>query len=224
MAYTPIQSLVDKLDGFEIVRARIAEILALETASQQALAPPQDPALWALDVKEEATNPFGKWLHAGSVKAGVVDKTPIVNVWYQNGSFNKRDGDPVERQKHDGGFNIDCYGYAVSSAAGPQDREAALEAQRAVRLVRNFLMAGTNVDLQLDPNFVWDRWVSNITEYQPEYEGRPAFGIVAIRVRLDVGFNEYSPQYEGEPLELVHVETKRAEDGSILVTQEFDYS
>ena len=113
MSYFPIQSLVDKLDGFEIVQARIAEILALETASQQVLAVAEgkDPANWKLDVKEDAANPLGKWLHSGSSKGDpAVDPSPVVNVWYESGNFSRGDGDVIERQKHDGSFNLDCYG------------------------------------------------------------------------------------------------------------------
>ena len=46
MAYTPIDTLIDKQDNFEIVRDQIAVILALESVSQVARAIAASSCQW----------------------------------------------------------------------------------------------------------------------------------------------------------------------------------
>ena len=137
-----IQNLIDKQDSFEVIRDQIAAILATETASQMALATAatKDPQDWKMRIFTERSNPWEQWLNEQT------DKSPIVNVWYDNSNFDPSASNIVERQGTDAIFNIDCYGYGVSSDDGatghnPGDKEAALAVQKALRLVRNILMA-----------------------------------------------------------------------------------
>ena len=135
-----IDTLIDKQDNFEIIRDQIAAILAIETASQQSLAETankENPGLWKIRPFTEQANPIEGWRDIDSTSS--IDASPIVNVWYDNGSFPMNKGNVVERQEHEGVYNIDCYGvgYSRDVPAGGHvvgDQEAALEAQRAVRL------------------------------------------------------------------------------------------
>lgn len=220
-----IDALIDKVDTFEILRDQIASILLLETQSQQALAvaasPPRDPYLWALRVFSERSNPWGEFQDLpDDVERDPVQ--PIVNVWWNGLQFDQSASNVVERQKGTSTFYVDCYAYATSediSGGGhrPGDQLAALEAHRAVRLVRNILMAATYTYLGLRGT-VWRRWISAIDMMQPEQDAHAAQRIGCARLTLQVDHSEFSPQVSGEPLELLSVGVKRAETGELYFT------
>jgi hypothetical protein len=216
-----IQALIDKQDNAEIVRDEIAAILLAEAASQKALAVDagKDPALWDLRVFTERSNP---WEELNEDNA-----TPIVNVWWENENFNESASNTVSQQQADAVFNIDCYGYGISQddteGHKPGDREAAFEAQRAVRLVRNILMASDYTYLGLR-GLVWKRWPQSITIFQPQISERNVDNVVGARLALGVKFNEFSPQYTGVTLELVSMKVYRKETGELLLDTNFDYT
>ena len=226
MALELIPVLIDKQDTFEAVRDQIALILATESISQQALAviALEDPDLWKLNVYTEAANPWERWVNIEDPAAA--DLTPIVNVWYDAGTFPMNKGDVVERQAHEATYNIDCYGVGISAADGtgqiPGDREAAFEAHRTVRLVRNILMAAQNTYLQLRGT-VWQRWPQSITAFQPQINDQAVQNVVGARFALRVTFNEIAPQYALETLSLVAVDITRAEDGLVLAEADYAY-
>lgn len=230
MPLEPIPTLIDKQDGFEIVRDQIAAILVLEAANQMALAviAEKDPLLWKLRVFTERSNPWEQFLNLPDE----ADRSPIVNVWYETGSFPKGKGDVVEEQTHKGTFNIDCYGLGVSEDDGngghiPGDEKSAFETQRAVRLVRNILMAGVNTYLQLrqkEGGIVGGKWIESIALFQPSIDGVTVQNVVGARISLTVDFKELSPQAQPEVLELLTVDIKRAEDGELLAEADFDYT
>ena len=219
-----ITTLIDKQDTFEIVRARITAILANETASQQALAIAggQDPALYKLRIFEERSNPWEQYLNDAT------DKSPLVNVWFDNASFDMSGSNIVERQKTNGTFNVDCYGYGVSSddpqgGHNPGDREAAYAVQRALRLVRNILMSAEYTYLGLRRT-VHQRWVQSITAFQPQQDAQNVRQVVGARVSFSVVYNEVSPQIELQTLDYIHLGILRAESGEILAELDYDYT
>ena len=222
MAYTPLPSLIDKQDYFEIIRDQIAVILAEESANQQALAiaAGEDPELWRLDVYTERSNPWEKYLNQ-------VDAFPIVNVWVDNLQFDMSKGNPIERQMSNTVFNIDMYGYGRSAdnPAGGHfagDELSAKETQRALRLVRNILMSAQNTYLQLQ-GVVGRRWPQSINFFQPQIEVDSVQHVQGARLALDVQHNELSPQAESVILEGIDIEVKRAEDGQVLAEATYDY-
>jgi hypothetical protein len=221
-----ISTLIDKQDTFEIVRDQIAQILADEVVSQMALATTagKDPNDWKLRIFTERSNPWEQFLNPDEQG---FDGTPIVNVWFDNDTFDPGAGSTVERQKTEGVFNIDCYGYGRSKDDGatghvPGDKEAALEVQRALRLVRNILMAGEYTYLNLR-GLVWQRWPQSITVFQPQLDARNVSQVVGARVAFRVTFNEFSPQVESVDLEAVRVDVERTEDGEIVAQAGYDY-
>lgn len=219
-------SLIDKQDNFEIIRDEIAAILVTEIASQQALATAaaKDPNDWKLRIFTERSNPWEQYLNESG--AATDDLSPIVNVWYDNSNFDPSGSNIVERQKTEAIFNIDCYGHAISEDDGaghkPGDREAAFEVQKALRLVRNILMAAEYTYLGLR-GLVWQRWPQSITVFQPEINGRQIQQIVGARLAFRVVFNEFSPQVVAETLELLSVDVKRVEDGEIVLEADYAY-
>jgi hypothetical protein len=216
--------LIDKQDTFEIVRDEIAAILATEIASQEALAAGEpDPTLWKLRVFLEATNPWEQFQENLPV-----DTSPIVNVWYDNSSFDMGSGNTVESQTAEAIYNIDCYGLGVSSDDGAGghnlgDREAAFTVHRALRLVRNILMAAEYTYLGLRKT-VYRRWVQSVTVFQPQIDNQAAQNIAGARLALRVRFGEFSPQVTGEILELISVTVRRTEDGEIVILADYDHT
>ncbi len=216
-----IDTLIDKLDNFEIIRDQIAAILVSEVASQEALATlgGKNPDDWKLRVYTEASNPWGAFQNDPA------DRSPIVNVWFDSENFDEAASNVVQTQKATGTYNIDCVGYAVSAADGaghkPGDREAALEAHRALRLVRNILMAAEYTYLGLR-GVVWQRWPQSVTVFQPTEGANPLQNVVGARLALRVGYNEESPQITGVILETVKIDVKRTEDGLIVLEAQYD--
>lgn len=219
-----IAALIDKQDNFEIIRDQIAAILATEVASQMALATAggKDPDDWKLRIFSERSNPWEQLLNEQT------DRSPIVNVWFDNSNFDPAASNISERQKTEGVFNIDCYGYGISSdemggGHNPGDKEAAFEVHKALRLVRNILMAAEYTYLGLR-GVVWQRWPQSITVFQPQLDGRQMQQLVGARLAFRVVFNEFSPQVPAETLELVSVDVMRTEDGEIVVEADYDYT
>lgn len=219
-----IAALIDKQDNFEVIRDQIAAILATEVASQMALATAggKDPDDWKLRIFSERSNPWEQLLNEQT------DRSPIVNVWLDNSNFDPAASNISERQKTEGVFNIDCYGYGISSdemggGHNPGDKEAAFEVHKALRLVRNILMAAEYTYLGLR-GVVWQRWPQSITVFQPQLDGRQMQQIVGARLAFRVVFNEFSPQVPAETLELVSVDVMRTEDGEIVVEADYDYT
>ncbi len=218
-----LQALIDKQDTVEIVRDQIAAILTLEVVNQKALAVTagKDPDLWDLGIYLERSNAWEQVLNDPE------NTRPIVNVWFDNESFDEGSSNVSGRQKGTGVFNLDCYGFAVSESDGAGhklgDKEATLEAQRAVRLVRNILMASENTYLQLVRGTAWDRFPQAITSFQPSIDNRAVQGVHGARIAFNVSYNEFSPQYVGETLELLSAGVKRTEDGLIVIDADYEY-
>jgi len=218
-----IDTLIDKQDNFEIIRDEIAAILKVESTNQMTLATDagKDADEWKLRVFTERSNPWEQWINEQS------ERSPIVNVWYDNSNFDPKASNVMERQKAEAVFNIDCYGFAVSSddAAGghkPGDREAALKVQQALRLVRNILMAAEYTYLGLR-GLVWSRWPQSVSMFQPQQGSDTVQQIVGARLAFRVVFNEFSPQITGDVLELVSASVLRAEDGEIVIAADYEY-
>lgn len=219
-----LDALIDKQDTFEIVRDQIASILVTEIENQMTLATAggKDPNLWKIRVFTERSNAVEEWLNEP------IDTSPICNIWYNDSSFAESMGNISSRQKSDTTYNLDIFGYGTSSASvtghNAGDKEAALEVQRAIRLIRNILMAGENTFLQLPRGTVWLRWISNINAFQPEFNGQAMQRIQGARIAFRVGFNELSPQTAGEALEIIRATVKRQETGEVYFIAQYDYS
>lgn len=218
-----IATLIDKQDNVEIIRDQIAAILALESANQVVLAALKpDPTLWKIRVYQERANP---WDNLPDVDG---DITPVVNVWWDTSVFEMAASNIVERQKSRATINIDCIGFGQSAddplgGHTPGDKQAAEAAQRAVRLVRNILMAAEYTYLGLR-GVVWRRWVQSITSFQPQQSNQTATHIVGARVAFDVEFNELSPQVVPETLELLSTKVYRTEDNEVIIDADYDYT
>jgi hypothetical protein len=208
--------LIDKRDNVEIIRDQIAAILKVELTNQEVLAPAQaQPRVFV-----ERSNPWGEFIDAPAASQS------IINVWHDSSNFDASASNIVERQKCAATYNIDCYGYAASSADGaghtPGDQAAAFECQRAVRMARNILMSAHYTYLGLR-GLVWKRWPQTISMFQPQLDNRAAQRVVGGRLAFQVSFNEFSPQVTGELLELVSTEVLRAETGELYLRADYPH-
>jgi hypothetical protein len=221
-----IDTLIDKLDSFELVRNEVAAILLAETTSQQtkAIAAGKPTAYpWQFRVYLERTNPWAEFQELPDEQTAPV--VPIVNVWFNGLTADLSGSNVIERQKVTSTIFVDVYTYAVSEdveAGGhrPGDQLAAIELHRVVRLVRNMLMAGTYAWLGLR-GLVARRWISSIDVLEPALDVRAAQRIGAARITLLVDHQEYSPQVTGEPLEALSAQVERESTGQIYFTATF---
>ena len=219
-----IDTLINKQDTAEIVRDQIAAILALEVQNQMALAVTAllDPEPWRLRIFSERSNPWEAFPPA------LADVAPIVNVRWDDSNFDLATSNIAERQKTTAIFNIDCYGYGQAEDVQggghtPGDRNAALEAHRAVRLVRNILMAATYTYLELQGT-VWRRFIGGITLFEPQQDNQNAVQVVGARLAFRVEFNEYSPQVTPDELDLLTARISRSVDDEIIIEADYDYT
>lgn len=219
-----IDALIQKQDNFEIVRDKIAQILADETASQQNLAglAGEDPELWAFKVYTERTNPWEAFLNTPKP----VDPLPIVNVWYTDSNFDKGRSNSINRLHSVSTYNIDVIASGQSAdnfdghIAG--DEAAALNAQRIARLVRNILFSSEYSYLDLR-GVVSSVWLQSVTTSQPEQSPQSVQNILAIRMSLNVEFSEFTQQNTRDTLESVNIDIERASDGQVLSEIEINY-
>ena len=157
----------------------------------------------------------------------VDDRTPIVNIWFENTSYDKATSSIVERQKSDATYNIDCYGFGLNRDGQDGghisgDEDSAREVQRAARLVRNILMSSEYTYLGMR-GVVWQRWPQSITQFQPQLDDRSSQNVTGIRIAFNVMFNEFSPQFEPAELCELALDINRADNGQLITTALYDY-
>jgi hypothetical protein len=216
-----IGTLLDSPDRFELVRDQVAALLRANFDEQEALAQAAGADLleYSAEVFAERANPWA------SLQRG--DLTPIVNITVEGGDYDKARSSTVDSQHMTCRYNVDCIAYARSESTAdghrPGDLEASLRAQRLYRQVRQILISGQNAYLQMR-GVVASRWPDSFQMLQPPAGDNRAEHVVAARMVLAVRFNETSPQVAGDPLEAIGIEIERADDGRVLVAQEYDYS
>lgn len=130
--------------SFEIVRDRIAAILAEEITNQNTLFP--DPEL-SLKVWLERIVPFNR------------GESPAINVRWAGTPYNSRtmvQSDGVNT------YQIDCYAQAKTSTTEPGDAKAILKVQKLLRVCRAILMNPKYKTLGYLPGFVMTTNISNM--------------------------------------------------------------
>ena len=223
-----ITNLIDKSDTYELVRDKVALILAEESAAQQALAAlaGKDPDLWKLRVFTERTNPW-EFLRTNDGNAPA-DQSTVVCVWFDGSNLDLRSSQTINRQQMDTTIHIDVYGIGVTKilegGAGhvPGDENAAREAQRGARLVRNIIMADSYTTLGFPKalGFIGQRHISTIQSFQPEFGNQNAQQLAGLRLSLNVKTSELAPQTEAVILEEINT-IVRDENGQILIDATF---
>ena len=215
--------LITKDDNFEIIRDKIADILAVEQAAQVALAEavPLDPTPWQFNVYMERINAWEVF------RDGTGDLTPIVNVWYDSTGYNKGASNVATRQKAEPSrYNIDIHTYAASTetAGGqsPGDEAAALRCHHVLKLVRNILMHDKYKYLDMQ-GIVWRRWPGDTQVYQPQPTG-PMNKVATCRFTLEVEHNETIELEDHETCEIISIDMRYEPGGQIIAELDIDFS
>jgi len=221
-----ITELIETVAGFAVVRNKIAAILAEEIAAQQVLATAggENPDLWKVRIFTERDSPWEMFLNDPA------DTSPICHVTFYEGDIDPSSGDLIESQTSQSKFWLDCYGYGVaeSEATGhlPGDESSALEATRAVHLIRSILMSGYYSSLDLD-EVVTSRKTNRITSYKPATaQGASVVtiqNITVYRLELEVRHCELSPQVVEGILEQINGTVYREDSGEVLASVEYVY-
>jgi len=227
--FETIPFLIQKRDNFEIIRDHIAGIIFCNQQEQQSLAANagEDSALWKLDVFTEAASPFEKWLNLDSGEVSQTDEAPIINVWFENATYPEDKGNVIKKQHSIGVFNIDIYGLGFAEDDGngghiSADKAAAFNSQRALKLIRNILMAAQNTYLQLR-GVVGQRWIQSVSSFQPRLGEVPVQNILGIRIAFRVLFIEESPQESGETLDELAITLNVDNNGQVTEAANVEY-
>lgn len=220
-ASPPIESvriipLITEREGFEVVRDKIVEILALETAIQQeqATARGYDPDDWKFLVYRERLNPWEMYRNADFFVS-------MVNVWYDNDFFDLSCSNMSFQQKTKSRFNVDCYACAVATEteAGQivSDEAAALGAHKIARIVRRILMHDKYLKLGLEEGkLVWTRWLADRQIMRPP-SGDPSIQrVMCMRLGFDVELNETVTIEEEQTADFINVKYHNGTDGQLV--------
>lgn len=224
-----LNTLIDKQDNCEIIRDQIAAILAVEEANQRvlAIADGQDTELWRFNVYTEKFNP---WKLLTKSDGTSESQTPIVNVLFDNDTFDNKNSNQTEQQATKGMFFLDCYAHKPKTESLDSDEATSKEAERIARLVRNIIMSAEYnqlalgyADLGKGNNIVFDRYILKREKFMPlDREGRAFENIIAMRLTLGVDYVEYSPQIEPTDFDLLYFKCEKSEDGQLLFDLNFD--
>ena len=226
-----ITSLIDKTDNVELVRDQIAAILVLESTNQAALAlaAGKQQRLWKLRVFQERSAPWSYFEEdpEKSLDLDTRERIPIVSVALDSATIDPSRSNTVERQLTKAVYHIDCYGFGVSQATGGHtagDEDAALEAQRAMRWVRNILMSGHYTYLGMR-GIVSYRMPQSFQMLQPQIDSRPVQRVMGCRLQFEVHVDELSPQLTAQNLEYIAIEIRKdTVTGQLLLQADFDHS
>lgn len=219
----PLQ-LIDKKDNFELVRDEIAAILTKETANQQQLAidAAKDPKLWAFRVFIERSNVWEPLLDTEEP----VD--PVVNVSFESEDFaGDQSFNALKQTANPGIFNIDIFTAQINKknvgdGYVSSDRQAVLDCQRIMRLIRNILFSvppdrtqpGDDYTFLNMRGVVGYRRIQGITRFQPGYKEQ-AIPIVAARIVLAVKYVETGLEGPYNDFDLIQLETTTTTGGEV---------
>ena len=100
-----IETLLEKNDNFQIIGAKIADILKTEIENQKQLAidAGKDSSLFDVKVFYERSNPFEEYLNNESFT------TPLVNVWIEGMTFDRSASNEIAFQKSESTYHVDVY-------------------------------------------------------------------------------------------------------------------
>jgi hypothetical protein len=217
-----ITTLIDKLDTNEIVRNKIASILATEEANQRVLATDasKDPNLWKFSVFIERAKP---WLVLTDNNGSEIGEMPLVNVSFDNDSFDNKGSANIGFQKARGIFYIDCYATKNRTISMTGDEASSKEADRIARLVRNIIMHGNYTYLDLRQT-VTRRFITRREKLQPDIKMEGLENVIVSRISVEVEYEEYTNQGVPVTMEQVFGQCKVSDTSQVYFDSNFIYA
>jgi hypothetical protein len=158
---------------------------------------------------------------------------PILNVWLDSVSHSDKSSH-VRGERGLAVIHIDCYGLGIArqevSGHSPADEEAATNAQRAARLVRNILLSehytylGSPQEAFSSGNqWCFGRKIRGLQIFQPEIDRNSAQRVVGARITLEAEIKLRVPEAQGQTINFVHAEVRRdTVDGKLLVQGDYE--
>jgi len=223
--------LIDKQDNNEIIRDQIAAILELEKNNQVSLANAAGKNIedFDFDVYSEKSRP---WEILTSEDGDEIGQMPLVNVCFDNDTFDNVNSDQTQRQRAKGTFYIDCYAHKNRTKLEKGDSLTSKESDRIARLVRNIIMSAEYFQLALGnrelgngKNIVWRRNITKREKIMPvDREGQYFESVIATRLTLIVEYDEFSPQIQLVNLELLYLTCKKDETEKVYFEVENDFT
>jgi hypothetical protein len=220
-----ITTLIDKQDTNEIVRDKIAVILATEIANQKSLAlqaGKTDPNDFYFDTYIERSRPWQILSDECGAESGEM-KHGLVNVVFDSDSFDNMGSANIKFQRAKGVFFIDCYAHINKSNNLAGDEATSKESDRIARFVRNILMFGDYMYLDLR-GVVTRRYIQKREKLQPDIRQEASENVIVTRVILGVDYEEYTEQAIPEDLENVFGECELSDTGQVLFDVDYDYT
>lgn len=207
--------LITEQDAFEVVRDKICEILAFESASQmaQAVDAGMDPAPWHFSVYRERSDPWECFRSS---------RESFVSVEFDSDTIDEGNSDAPFTQVYKGRFNVDCYSCGVSSetATGhaPGDEAARIEAHRMARIVRRILAHPKYLYLGYNnTGAVWGITVVSRQPGQPPSDRVISQHVAGVRLKVDVQYNETITTQEPVIINLIGINYKYDPDGRVVL-------
>lgn len=205
-----IEALILTQDVVEVVRDRIAAILAIECANQAQLALDSLSEAEARDYKisvyVENERPWESGVSGAAME-------PAVNVSVSQTAEDASGS--VRTGRFIGTYHIDSYGFSAGVDNGLDDRVATMQVWKVARVIRNILAAEEYTYLELRGVVGWRR-NRGIKAGKPGNLAESAFAVSMTRMTLDVSFEETAPEISGVELEAIGVRIDD-KDGRVLV-------
>lgn len=219
-----INQLIDKKDTNEFIRDKLGVILFEEKEEQKVLANGlgKNPDEWDFDVYIERSKPWEILTNQVGQEIGELQKG-LVNILFDNDSFDVKGSGNFARQKAEGIFFIDCYAHKNSNPTESGDEATSKESDRIARLVRNILMYANYLYLGMQ-GVVTRRYIIKREKLQPDIKQEGFENIVVTRVTLKVDYEEYAFEKMPEILEEVYGECKISDTGQIYFDVNYDYT
>jgi hypothetical protein len=196
-----ITTFLNKKDNAEKIRDQIAAIIALECANQYSLA----QAAGAADADDFNISAYIENARPWEVTDEKESSPfPLVNVSLEK-IVSDIGSNASNCQKFTGFYNIDCYGCGNIVDELGDDRNAALNAWKVARIVRNIIGAGEYTYLGLRKvdgvQCVCSRKIEKIETGATANMAETAIAVLIARMTLSVVFYESSPQADGVEME-----------------------
>lgn len=219
-----IDQLIDKQDTNELVRDKIGIILFEEKENQKILANGlgKNPALWDFDVYVGRSKPWEILTDQTGQESGELSKG-LVNILFDNDSFDVKGSGNFARQKAEGIFFIDCFGHKNKTIDLSGDEATSKEVLRIARLVRNILMYANYIYLGMQ-GVVTRRYIIKREKFQPDIRQEGAENVIVARVTLKVDYEEYAFEQIPVILEEVYGQCKISDTGEIYFDALYDYT
>jgi len=225
-----INVLLEEKASFEVVRDQIATLLDTEQANQQALAIAEgkDPSFYGLKVFVERVAPTdAAQIWQLGEECSTDYNMPLVIVRFRDANLDSATTNNTDVRKYSGTFDVEITGAGLSEEGGteevPGDYVASNNLDRGIKLVEKILSFSEykNLNIPLSQKLISNVKIQTINKNEPDRDYSGSLRVHGGNITITVEYNEFSTQKTFEDLNLITVQTNRAEDNFNLFNAEF---